>query len=121
MGMLRLTKNSGNAQRQAVRRWGNWWGLQELNRGCFPGRQRALISLFGPYQLPLQPLQKVEQQSPNPTMSFVKRNTVLSARPGRPLAQAAAEKQQLAPGIRPSPLDGRSTTSTGTASLDQLL
>ncbi|KAK4134192.1 PAXNEB-domain-containing protein [Trichocladium antarcticum] len=54
-------------------------------------------------------------------MSFVKRNTVLSARPGRPLPQAAAEKQQLAPGIRPSPLDGRPTTSTGTASLDQLL
>ncbi|KAK4151357.1 PAXNEB-domain-containing protein [Chaetomidium leptoderma] len=56
-------------------------------------------------------------------MSFVKRNTVLSARPGRPLAQAAPgpEKQQLAPGIRPSPLDGRPTTSTGTSSLDQLL
>ncbi len=55
-------------------------------------------------------------------MSFVKRNTVLSARPGRPLTQAtpASEKQQLAPGIRPSPLDGRPTTSTGTSSLDQL-
>ncbi|AEO66759.1 426a86bc-7af9-46ec-8a43-9cecaf06e336 [Thermothielavioides terrestris] len=56
-------------------------------------------------------------------MSFVKRNTVISARPGRPAAQAAPapEKQQLAPGIRPSPLDGRPTTSTGTSSLDQLL
>ncbi|KAK4042816.1 PAXNEB-domain-containing protein [Parachaetomium inaequale] len=56
-------------------------------------------------------------------MSFVKRSAVLSARPGRPLAQAtpATEKQQLAPGIRPSPLDGRPTTSTGTSSLDQLL
>ncbi|KAG7287803.1 hypothetical protein NEMBOFW57_007318 [Staphylotrichum longicolle] len=56
-------------------------------------------------------------------MSFVKRNTVLSARPGRPLAQPALtpEKQPLAPGIRPSPLDGRPTTSTGTSSLDQLL
>ncbi|KAL2023960.1 hypothetical protein VTK56DRAFT_195 [Thermocarpiscus australiensis] len=54
-------------------------------------------------------------------MSFVKRNTVLSARPGRPLAQAATEKPHLAPGIRPSPLDGRPTTSTGTSSLDQLL
>jgi elongator complex protein 4 len=56
-------------------------------------------------------------------MSFVRRNTVLSARPGRPPAQAAptSEKQQLAPGIRPSPLDGRPTTSTGTSSLDQLL
>ncbi|KAK3306945.1 Elongator complex protein 4 [Chaetomium strumarium] len=58
-------------------------------------------------------------------MSFVKRNTVLSARQGRPPPQAnpTAEKPQLqvAPGIRPSPLDGRPTTSTGTSSLDQLL
>ncbi|KAL2135886.1 hypothetical protein VTI74DRAFT_6485 [Chaetomium olivicolor] len=56
-------------------------------------------------------------------MSFVKRNTVLSARPGRPAPQVAPapEKQQLPPGIRPSPLDGRPTTSTGTSSLDQLL
>ncbi|KAK4238170.1 PAXNEB-domain-containing protein [Achaetomium macrosporum] len=56
-------------------------------------------------------------------MSFVKRNTVLSARQGRPPAQATPtpEKQQLTPGIRPSPLDGRLTTSTGTSSLDQLL
>ncbi|KAL2120822.1 hypothetical protein VTJ04DRAFT_4849 [Mycothermus thermophilus] len=59
-------------------------------------------------------------------MSFVKRNTVLSARPGRPPAQAAQAapaptKQQLAPGVRPSPLDGRPCTSTGTVSLDQLL
>ncbi|EAQ87965.1 hypothetical protein CHGG_04584 [Chaetomium globosum CBS 148.51] len=56
-------------------------------------------------------------------MSFVRRNTVLSARPERPPAQAAptVERQQLAPGIRPSPLDGRPTTSTGTSSLDQLL
>ncbi|KAL2261133.1 hypothetical protein VTK26DRAFT_4680 [Humicola hyalothermophila] len=59
-------------------------------------------------------------------MSFVKRNTVLSTRPGRPQAQAAPERQsqqpkQFGPGIRPSPLDGRPTTSTGTSSLDQLL
>ncbi|KAK3379963.1 Elongator complex protein 4 [Lasiosphaeria ovina] len=56
-------------------------------------------------------------------MSFTKRNTVLStARPGRPaVTQTKSEKPQLAPGLRPSPLDGRPTTSTGTASLDQLL
>ncbi|KAK4146709.1 Elongator complex protein 4 [Dichotomopilus funicola] len=56
-------------------------------------------------------------------MSFVKRNTVLSARPGRaaPQATQTQEKRRLALGIRPSPLDGRPTTSTGTASLDQLL
>jgi len=54
-------------------------------------------------------------------MSFTKRNTVLSsARPSQALAQPKAEKQ-LAPGLRPSPLDGRPTTSTGTSSLDQLL
>jgi len=55
-------------------------------------------------------------------MSFVKRNTVLSTRPGRSFPLQTQERpQQLAPGIRPSPLDGRPTTSTGTASLDQLL
>ncbi|KAL2200626.1 Elongator complex protein 4 [Corynascus similis CBS 632.67] len=56
-------------------------------------------------------------------MSFVKRNTVLSTRPGRAQAQVppAVEKRQLAPGVRPSPLDGRPTTSTGTSSLDQLV
>lgn len=53
--------------------------------------------------------------------AFTKRNTVLSsARPGRVVAQVKTEKS-LAPGIRPSPLDGRPTTSTGTASLDHLL
>ncbi|KAK3991396.1 Elongator complex protein 4 [Cladorrhinum sp. PSN332] len=57
-------------------------------------------------------------------MSFVKRNTVLSSRPGRAVPQAnpqTAEKLQPPPGVRPSPLDGRPITSTGTASLDQLL
>ncbi|KAK4193813.1 Elongator complex protein 4 [Podospora australis] len=57
-------------------------------------------------------------------MSFVKRNTVLSARPGRvaPTApQATPGKLAPPPGVRPSPLDGRPTTSTGTLSLDQLL
>ncbi|KAL1841839.1 hypothetical protein VTJ49DRAFT_6516 [Mycothermus thermophilus] len=59
-------------------------------------------------------------------MSFVKRSTVLSARPGRPgqppaQATPAPAKPQLVPGVRPSPLDGRPCTSTGTASLDQLL
>ncbi|KAK4651601.1 Elongator subunit elp4 [Podospora pseudocomata] len=57
-------------------------------------------------------------------MSFVKRNTVLSSRPGRAIPgakQPDAENQPPPPGVRPSPLDGRPTTSTGTASLDQLL
>ncbi|KAK4176993.1 Elongator complex protein 4 [Triangularia setosa] len=57
-------------------------------------------------------------------MSFVKKNTVLSSRPGRAVPgvkQPDGEKQPPPPGVRPSPLDGRPTTSTGTASLDQLL
>lgn len=68
-------------------------------------------------------------------MSFRKRNAVLSATPSAvPGAAASArhpaqaqvqqkppQQQQLAPGLRPSPLDGRLTTSTGTASLDALL
>ncbi|KAI7786280.1 elongator complex protein 4 [Diaporthe eres] len=54
-------------------------------------------------------------------MSFRKRNAVISASPS---SQAAAQNRpgaQLAPGLRPSPLDGRLTTSTGTASLDGIL
>ena len=55
-------------------------------------------------------------------MSFTKRNTVLSSgRPGFTTAQQPKAEKQLAPGLRPSPLDGRLTTSTGTSSLDQLL
>ncbi|KAK3318575.1 Elongator complex protein 4 [Apodospora peruviana] len=56
--------------------------------------------------------------------SFTKRNTVLSgaARPAPGATpRAKAEEKQLTPGLRPSPLDGRLTTSTGTGSLDQLL
>ncbi|KAK3944827.1 Elongator complex protein 4 [Diplogelasinospora grovesii] len=68
-------------------------------------------------------------------MSFKKRNVVLSSpragpglaavesSPARPQQQQQQQQQQpqLAPGLRPSPLDGRLTTSTGTSSLDQLL
>ncbi|ORY59474.1 Elongator complex protein 4 [Pseudomassariella vexata] len=54
-------------------------------------------------------------------MSFRKRNTVIN----RPTssAQSVVAKPEAAPvpGVRPSPLDGRLTTSTGTASLDSLL
>lgn len=53
-------------------------------------------------------------------MSFRKRSAVLSSATS---AQSPAQRveKQLAPGLRPSPLDGRLTTSTGTASLDTLL
>ncbi|PNY26277.1 Elongator complex protein 4, partial [Tolypocladium capitatum] len=52
------------------------------------------------------------------TMSFRKRNDVIRA----PAAPAVPRQEKaLCPGTRPSPLDGRLTTSTGTASLNQLL
>ncbi|KAJ9139045.1 PAXNEB-domain-containing protein [Coniochaeta hoffmannii] len=56
-------------------------------------------------------------------MSFRKRNTVISTAQTDQAApsQSAAAQKQLAPGLRPSPLDGRLTTSTGTSSLDHLL
>jgi len=61
-------------------------------------------------------------------MSFRKRNIGLSTGPGQGLvvntpAQApqAAAVAESSPGIRPSPDDGRPTTSTGTLSLDNLL
>jgi elongator complex protein 4 len=41
--------------------------------------------------------------------------------PGPGAASKALERFQLLEGVRPSPLDGRLTTSSGTPSLDQLL
>lgn len=55
-------------------------------------------------------------------MSFRKRNAVISASPSS--SQTAVQSRleaQLPSGLRPSPLDGRATTSTGTASLDGIL
>ena len=55
-------------------------------------------------------------------MSFRKRNAVVT-QPGS-LSQVlspAAKVPTSVPGVRPSPLDGRLTTSTGTRSLDSLL
>ncbi|PHH72369.1 hypothetical protein CDD82_6019 [Ophiocordyceps australis] len=57
-------------------------------------------------------------------MSFRKRNTVIRATgsqrdPDKP--SNAINHGLVSAGVRPSPLDGRPTTSTGTASLDQLL
>ncbi|KAI0198050.1 Elongator complex protein 4 [Astrocystis sublimbata] len=53
-------------------------------------------------------------------MSLRKRNAVISSSAS---AQAARTKNENVPvpGLRPSPLDGRPTTSSGTASLDDLL
>ncbi|XXG94821.1 DNA-directed RNA polymerases I, II, and III subunit RPABC3 [Hypoxylon texense] len=53
-------------------------------------------------------------------MSFRKRNAVISSSSSSQTAPSRTENA-LIPGIRPSPLDGRPTTSTGTASLDNLL
>ncbi|KAH7349368.1 paxneb protein [Plectosphaerella cucumerina] len=57
-------------------------------------------------------------------MSFRKKNVVLGApSPGSSVASRIVPQQEkvVVPGVRPSPLDGRTTTSTGTASLDQYL
>ncbi|RFU30162.1 hypothetical protein B7463_g6161, partial [Scytalidium lignicola] len=53
-------------------------------------------------------------------MSFRKRNVVLSQSGSSSLNNSSVEKTPI-PGVRPSPLDGRLTTSTGTKSLDALL
>lgn len=55
-------------------------------------------------------------------MSFRKRNVGLSGstRSDTTNPQGSKPRPQL-PGVRPSPVDGRPTTSTGTASLDALL
>ncbi|KAG6014250.1 hypothetical protein E4U54_005629 [Claviceps lovelessii] len=51
-------------------------------------------------------------------MSFRKRSLLVN---GSAMPSASRPDQEALPGTRPSPLDGRSTTSTGTASLDHLL
>lgn len=63
------------------------------------------------------------------SMSFRKRNVGLTSTPLPPvspgvalsLPPASVQQTPQIPGVRPSPLDGRSTTSTGTQSLDDLL
>ncbi|KAI9736377.1 MAG: hypothetical protein M1818_006110 [Claussenomyces sp. TS43310] len=54
-------------------------------------------------------------------MSFRKRNIGLSSPGSAPSAAVKAADRVTVPGVRPSPLDGRPTTSTGTRSLDALL
>ncbi|OAG44813.1 hypothetical protein AYO21_00774 [Fonsecaea monophora] len=56
-------------------------------------------------------------------MSFRKRNVGLSGstRSEGSAAQSSAKDRVQLPGVRPSPVDGWPTTSTGTASLDALL
>ncbi|KAI1813237.1 PAXNEB-domain-containing protein [Poronia punctata] len=53
-------------------------------------------------------------------MSFRKRNAVISSSGSSQTAQPKVESTPV-PGVRPSPVDSRPTTSTGTASLDNLL
>ncbi len=53
-------------------------------------------------------------------MSFRKRSSVISSSGSTRVAQANTDSTPV-PGVRPSPLDGRPTTSSGTASLDSLL
>ncbi|KAI1461811.1 PAXNEB-domain-containing protein [Annulohypoxylon moriforme] len=53
-------------------------------------------------------------------MSFRKRNAVISSANSSQSTSPRTDNAPI-PGVRPSPLDGRPTTSTGTASLDSLL
>jgi hypothetical protein len=55
-------------------------------------------------------------------MSFRRRNVGLSASSGQDQnTQSSRSTVPASPGVRPSPLDGRATTSTGTPTLDSLL
>ncbi|KAJ2986922.1 hypothetical protein NUW58_g4802 [Xylaria curta] len=53
-------------------------------------------------------------------MSFRKRSSVISSSSSTQAVQTKTDTTPV-PGVRPSPLDGRPTTSSGTASLDNLL
>ncbi|MBE3041746.1 hypothetical protein IMZ48_04030, partial [Candidatus Bathyarchaeota archaeon] len=55
------------------------------------------------------------------TMPFQRKGTVIGT-PSRPQSNPSNHRtpdQELPPGVRPSPVDGRPTVSTGTASLDR--
>lgn len=57
-------------------------------------------------------------------MAFRKRNIGISRTPASPSAENSIEPHASpapVPGVRPSPIDGRPTTSTGTPSLDGIL
>ena len=54
-------------------------------------------------------------------MSFRKRNVVIGSPSTTSNFSVPRYDKTLAPGVRPSPLDGRLTTSSGTSSLDQLV
>ncbi|KAI0101551.1 Elongator complex protein 4 [Nemania sp. FL0031] len=53
-------------------------------------------------------------------MSFRKRSSIISSSGSAQAAQTKTDTTPI-PGVRPSPLDGRPTTSSGTSSLDNLL
>lgn len=54
-------------------------------------------------------------------MAFRKRNAVISTSASPQAAVQSRSQAAQIPGLRPSPLDGRLTTSTGTLSLDGIL
>jgi elongator complex protein 4 len=108
--------------------------LQKESPQLFCSTFSALPLLLRPEAAPQHILKKSipEQQHSNQSttsrMSFRKRNIGLSAGADRlAAANSSAQSQQASvtpestPGIRPSPDDGRPTTSTGSRSLDNLL
>ena len=106
-----------------------------LSGGRKSSRQRA-ISHACSHCRPLTGLQRRVIARECGAMAFRKRNVGLSTARAIPTASAASSPSAPpsnpaisqvetpstpSPGIRPSPLDGRPVTSTGTASLDSLL
>jgi elongator complex protein 4 len=64
---------------------------------------------------------RLQSSHHNALMSFRKRNVGLSSGSPRNADTPLKSVVTALPGVRPSPLDGRPTTSTGTATLDGLL
>lgn len=65
-------------------------------------------------------ISEINNTNDTPTMSFSKRSVPLSRTP-RPAAQSPVSASNTVPGVRPSPITGQPTISTGCASLDSLL
>ena len=80
-------------------------------------RSAADLALRSPRLTQILPLINLQH-----AMSFRKRNVGLAGTSSTPASpQSPPVTHPIVPGVRPSPLDGRPTTSTGTQTLDDIL
>ena len=97
-------------------------GLRCGLRSCTEKKKWTLDIALSQYQIPrIHPPHSTRFCTPRigKMSSFRKRNVVISKK-GEAPATSSTQKQSI-PGVRPSPVIGHATTSTGTETLDKLL